>query len=592
MNVTSELTKLRKVMADHQIQAVIIPTSDYHDTEYVCDYFSCRKHYSGFTGSAGTLVVLEDGGALWTDGRYYIQAENELSGSGLQLMKQGMPGVPSIPEYICEHLKPGMRVAADGRCINQAEYEEDKEIFDAHGLEFVTDLDIPGIAWENRPEMPKAPIWIYDEKFTGRSVQEKLKELREHVADAKAYGHATNKIDEIAWLFNIRANDIPNFPAPLSYALINPDTAILYTNTDRVSKEVRDVFENEGVTLREYKQIYDDLKSINQPILVQKNLVNSLIASSLANPVYGEDPIVMMKAVKNETEQEGFRIAHHKDAAAVIRFWKWLEETLPETQVTEVSAADKLHDFRAEQPGFLDESFTTISAYGKNAAMPHYHPDSEHPAVLESKGLYLVDSGGHYQEGTTDITRTFVLGDLTDEEKHFFTRVLQGNVNLAQAVFPKGVRGLNLDVLARGPLWKEMTDYNHGTGHGVGALSNVHEAPNGFRWKIVPERNDSAVMLPGMITSNEPGFYAEGKFGIRHENLMLTRDFGNSDFGDFLCHEILTLVPFDVRGLDVSIMSSDQIDWLNNYHQRVYEEIAPLLNEDEAIWLKEKTKAL
>lgn len=590
MNVNTELKKLREVMEKHGVSAVIIPTSDFHDTEYVCDYFAARKHFSGFTGSAGTLVVLKEGGALWTDGRYFIQAEKELEGSGLKLMKQGMPETPSIPEYIIDHLKQGETVAADGRCINQADYEEYLKDFEKAGLHFETSLDLSGEAWTDRPEMPKARLWIYDEKYAGQSVKHKLEALRDKIAAEGAMAHATNKIDEIAWLFNIRAEDIPNFPAPLSYALITPDQAVLYIDQDRVPEEVRKELENSGVELRDYNDIYADIEKIDLPVLIQKSLINSRIASGISHPVYGEDPIVLMKAVKNEIEQEGFRKAHHKDAAAVIRFWKWLEETMPKEEVTEISAAEKLHEFRAEQPEFLDESFTTISAYGENAAMPHYHPDEENPVKLEPKGLYLVDSGGHYLDGTTDITRTFVLGDLTDEEKHFFTRVLQGHIGLAEAVYPEGVRGLNLDVLARGPLWKEMMDFNHGTGHGVGALSNVHEAPNGFRWKIVPERNDSCVMEIGMVTSNEPGFYAEGKFGIRHENLMLTQPFGQSEFGNFLYFEPLTLVPFDVRGLDTELMSPSEKDWLNNYHQRVFEEISPLLNEEEIAWLKKKTE--
>lgn len=592
MSVNSELEKLRNAMAADDVQAVIIPTSDFHDTEYVCEYFAARKHFSGFTGSAGTLVVLKEGGALWTDGRYFIQAERELQGSGIVLMKQGQPDTPSISEYIIDHLHTGQTVAADGRCINQADCEKYQEQFEKAGLHFRTGLDLPGEAWTDRPERPEAEVRIYDDRYTGESVPDKLARFRSKIEETGAKAHITNKIDEIAWLFNIRADDIPNFPAPLSYALITPEEAVLYINQSRVPDPVREKLEKDGVVLKDYEQIYADAAQIPDPVLLQKNLINSLIASSVNTPVYGEDPIVLMKAVKNQTEQEGFRKAHHKDAAAVIRFWKWLEENLPVTEITEVSAADKLHEFRAEQPDFVDESFSTISAYGANAAMPHYHSDPEHPVRLEPEGLYLVDSGGHYLDGTTDITRTFVLGDLSDEERHFFTRVLQGHIHLADAVFPEGVRGLNLDILAREPLWKEMMDFNHGTGHGVGALSNVHEAPNGIRWKIVPERNDSAVLEAGMITSNEPGFYAEGKFGIRHENLMLTQPFGSSEFGNFLYNEPLTLVPFDVRGLDLSLMNEDEKKWLNNYHQRVFEEISPLLSEEETLWLKEKTRAV
>lgn len=589
MTVAVELTKLREAMKLQNVEAVIIPTSDFHDTEYVADYFAARVHFSGFTGSAGTLVVLMDGGALWTDGRYYIQAARELKGSGLVLMKQGMPGTLSIPEYLTEHLKSGDTVAVDGRCISEATLEEYRGELEKKGIEIRVDLDLPGQAWTDRPAMPAAPVWNFDEKYSGESTSSKLERLRSRMKDLGAENHVINKIDETAWLFNIRAHDIPSFPAPLSYALITPEKGFLYINQERVPAEVREKLESQGVEIRDYEAVYEDLKSIEEPVLMEKDLINSRIASLVKEPVWGDDPVILMKAAKNETEQEGFRKAHHKDAAAVIRFWHWLENEMKQAEVTEISALEKLHEFRAEQPGFVEDSFSTISAYGENAAMPHYHPNTENPVKLQPKGFYLVDSGGHYLDGTTDITRTFVMGDLSDEEKKYFTKVLQGHIALSKAVFKKGVRGLNLDILARGPLWDEGKDFNHGTGHGVGHLLSVHEAPNGFRWQIVPERNDSCVFEAGMVTSDEPGFYEEGKFGIRHENLLMTQDAGSTEFGDFLCHEVLTLVPFDVRGLDLDMMKPDEIQWLNDYHQRIFTEISPMLSEEEATWLKEKT---
>lgn len=576
-------------MEDHGISAVIIPTSDFHDTEYVCDYFNARSHFSGFTGSAGTLVVLKDGGGLWTDGRYFVQAARQLEGTGIQLMKMGQESTPSIPEYIASHLKPGETAAVDGRCISAAELKEDRKLLAENGIELKADIDLVSPSWPDRPELPAAPVFLYDEKYTGESRASKLERLRTVMKEEGCSWFVTNKIDEIAWLLNIRAHDIPSFPAPLSYLAISLDGGTLYINTDRVGSSVRKALEEDGISLSEYNSIYEELPGFDGKIMMQETFVNSLMGEKAREPYWHEDPVVLMKARKNPVEQEGFRQAHLKDGAAVVRFWYWLEHAMKNETVTEISAAEKLHDFRAEQENFIEDSFETISAYGPNAAMPHYHPDEENPVVLPEKGLYLVDSGGHYWEGTTDITRTFVLGDLTEDERKYFTKVLQGHIALARAVFPKGIRGLNLDILARGPLWMEMLDYNHGTGHGVGALSNVHEAPNGFRWKVVPERNDSCELEEGMVTSDEPGFYAEDRFGIRHENLLMTQKAGSSEFGDFLKHETLTKVPFDVRGLDLTILSPDEKKWLNEYHEDVYQSLKDRIPAEEAAWLREIT---
>lgn len=583
------LEELRRVMKEQNVQAVIVPTSDFHDTEYVCDYFGARAYFSGFTGSAGTLVVLEDCAGLWTDGRYFIQAAKELEGSGITLMKMGQLDTPSISQYIIDHLKAGDTVAFDGRTVSMQDYEAYKNAFAAHDLKLKVDTDLPGLAWPDRPALPHSRTFHYDEKYTGKSVAEKLADVRLKMKEAGAEHHIITKIDENAWLFNVRANDIPSFPVPLDYALINEEDGVLYIDASRLDETTRSILEENNIHVRDYNAIYADAPLLEGPVMMEKAIVNSRLGTSVKEPLWQTDPITLMKAMKNPVEAAGAREAHLRDGVAVVKFWKWLEETMPKEAITEISAAEKLHEFRGEQPDFIEDSFETISAKGTNAAMAHYHPDAANPVVLENKGLYLVDSGGHYLQGTTDITRTFVMGDLTDEERHAFTRVLQGHIDLANASFMHGARGLNLDILARRWLWNEGLDYNHGTGHGVGALLSVHEAPNGIRWRIVPERNDSCVLEEGMITSNEPGLYVEDKFGIRHENLMIVQKKEKNEYGEFMEQVPLTMVPFDVRGLDVSLMMPDQIAWLNAYHRQVYDSLKDRLNEEERAWLAQKT---
>lgn len=590
---STPLTLLRERMKEHGISALILPTSDFHDTEYVCDYFGARKHFSGFTGSAGTLVVEADKAGLWTDGRYFIQAAHELEGSGITLMKMGQPKTPSILEYLKDTLHAGDTLAFDGRCINLKDYQMYVDAMKEIGVHVESTLDLAGEAWPDRPALPATKTFHYSEKYTGQSVADKLANVRKAMQAAGAKAHVTGKVDEIAWLFNLRADDIPYFPVALAYALITEDGGTLYINEERLDDESRAVLNEAGISIAPYEAVYEDVKTLDEPVLINPAYINSNIGRAIKKPVIGDDPVVLLKAMKNPVEVEGFFEAHRKDAVAMIRFWKWFEEQLAAgKEVTETSAAAKLQSFRAMDPDYIEDSFATISAYGSNAAMAHYHPSADHPVVIANKGLHLIDSGGHYRQGTTDITRTYVVGDLSDEEREAFTRVLQGHIDLARAIFPKGASGMNLDILARQYLWNDGRDYNHGTGHGVGALSNVHEAPNGFRWRIVPERRDSAPLEIGMVTSDEPGMYVEGKYGIRHENLLVVAPAFETEYGTFYKHDVLTLVPFDVRGLDLSLMSADQIDWLNAYHQRVYKTIAPRLDEETAAFLYEKTRPL
>ncbi|WP_019893290.1 aminopeptidase P family protein [Allobaculum stercoricanis] len=588
---SNQMKLLREKMREHDVHALIIPTSDFHDTEYVCDYFSARRHFSGFTGSAGVLVVLDDQAGVWTDGRYFIQAAKELEGSGIDLMKMGEKDTPTIKDYILDHLAQHQRVAFDGRCVSMTDFEMYQNAFKTKDLEIVTDLDLAGEAWPDRPALPNSKTFHYDEKYTGMSIADKLVAVREAMKKEGAKYHVLSKIDEVAWLYNLRAHDIPSFPVALAYSILDDqDYGVLYIDGSRLDDQSRELLTQNGIEIKGYRDIYADVETLDGSVLMDKSFINSRIGRAIQQPIWSVDPVQLLKAKKNPVEVEGFYETHRRDAVAMIQFWKWLEEEMNAGHtVTEIDARNHLHHLRSLQPEFVEDSFTTISAYGANASMPHYHPDEAHPVVIEPRGLYLLDSGGHYLTGTTDITRTFVVGELTDEEREAFTLVLQGHIHLSRAVFPKGACGLNLDIEARQPLWKKGLDFNHGTGHGVGCLLSVHEGPNGIRWRIVPERRDSAPLEVGMVTSNEPGVYVEGKFGIRHENLIVTKPYCSTESHDFLCHDPLTLVPFDVRGLDLNIMTDDEIEWLNAYHKRVYDTISPRLTQEEAEWLKNKT---
>ena len=590
--IKERLMKLREEMNKEGMQAYIIPTSDFHETEYVSEYFAARKYMSGFTGSAGVLVVLLDKAGLWTDGRYFIQAANQLAGSGIDLMKQGQEDTPSIEEYIVTNLTQGSVVGFDGRVMNVNDANKYKQAFMMHDIKMVTDKDLVGRIWDDRPALPCTETFHYDEKYAGKSISEKLTQVREAMKGYNCRSHIVTKIDEIAWLYNLRAHDVPHFPVALAYTIIKENDAMIYIDASRLDEESKTLFAQNHIQVKDYEAIYEDVKTLEGPVLVDGNFVNSKIVYSLNTEiVYAQDPIVLLKAMKNEIELANTRNAHIKDGVACIKFMYWLMQNV-NNGISEMSAQEKLQELRKEQADYLEDSFNTICAYKEHAAMMHYSSNEETNVELKPEGMLLVDSGGQYLDGTTDITRTFVLGLITEEEKKWFTLALKGHIRLEKANFLYGCRGLNLDILARGPLWDLDMDYQCGTGHGVGHLSNVHEAPNGFRWKIVPERNDSCVLEEGMITSNEPGVYVEGEFGIRHENEMVVVKGNKNFYGQFMHFETLTFVPFDRKGIDKSLLSEDELAWLNDYHASVYEKISPFLTNEEAEWLKEACRPL
>lgn len=590
--IKERLMKLREEMNKEGMQAYIIPTSDFHETEYVSEYFAARKYMSGFTGSAGVLVVLLDKAGLWTDGRYFIQAANQLAGSGIDLMKQGQEDTPSIEEYIVTNLTQGSVVGFDGRVMNVNDANKYKQAFMMHDIKMVTDKDLVGRIWDDRPALPCTETFHYDEKYAGKSISEKLTQVREAMKGYNCRSHIVTKIDEIAWLYNLRAHDVPHFPVALAYTIIKENDAMIYIDASRLDEESKTLFAQNHIQVKDYEAIYEDVKTLEGPVLVDGNFVNSKIVYSLNTEiVYAQDPIVLLKAMKNEIELANTRNAHIKDGVACTKFMYWLMQNV-NNGISEMSAQEKLQELRKEQADYLEDSFNTICAYKEHAAMMHYSSNEETNVELKPEGMLLVDSGGQYLDGTTDITRTFVLGSITEEEKKWFTLALKGHIRLEKANFLYGCRGLNLDILARGPLWDLDMDYQCGTGHGVGHLSNVHEAPNGFRWKIVPERNDSCVLEEGMITSNEPGVYVEGEFGIRHENEMVVVKGNKNFYGQFMHFETLTFVPFDRKGIDMSLLSEDELAWLNDYHASVYEKISPFLTNEEAEWLKEACRPL
>lgn len=590
--IKERLMKLREEMNKEGMQAYIIPTSDFHETEYVSEYFAARKYMSGFTGSAGVLVVLLDKAGLWTDGRYFIQAANQLAGSGIDLMKQGQEDTPSIEEYIVTNLTQGSVVGFDGRVMNVNDANKYKQVFMMHDIKMVTDKDLVGRIWDDRPALPCTETFHYDEKYAGKSISEKLTQVREAMKGYNCRSHIVTKIDEIAWLYNLRAHDVPHFPVALAYTIIKENDAMIYIDASRLDEESKTLFAQNHIQVKDYEAIYEDVKTLEGPVLVDGNFVNSKIVYTLNTEiVYAQDPIVLLKAMKNEIELANTRNAHIKDGVACTKFMYWLMQNV-NNGISEMSAQEKLQELRKEQADYLEDSFNTICAYKEHAAMMHYSSNEETNVELKPEGMLLVDSGGQYLDGTTDITRTFVLGSITEEEKKWFTLALKGHIRLEKANFLYGCRGLNLDILARGSLWDLDMDYQCGTGHGVGHLSNVHEAPNGFRWKIVPERNDSCVLEEGMITSNEPGVYVEGEFGIRHENEMVVVKGNKNFYGQFMHFETLTFVPFDRKGIDKSLLSEDELAWLNDYHASVYEKISPFLTNEEAEWLKEACRPL
>lgn len=596
MTIKQKLNALRILMKEKKIDAYLVATDDFHGSEYVGDYFKCRKYITGFTGSAGTAIITQDMAGLWTDGRYFIQAADQLRDTTIELFKSGEPGVPTVHQFLNDKLEEGMCLGFDGRTVSAREAEELQELLQKKHITFSVNDDLIGEIWEDRPALSCEPVMELDIRWTGKSRADKIAEIREQMKAKEADTFILTSLDDIAWLLNIRGNDIHCCPVVLSYLVMMENELRLYANAAAFSEEIRSNLEADGVKIYPYDDVYSYVQSISsdKKVLLSRANVNSRLVSNIPSEVTILDEpnlTLLPKAVKNETEMENERIAHIKDGVAVTKFIHWLKKNVTRTTITELSTAEKLYQFRSEQEHFLGESFDPIIAYGTHAAIVHYSATEATDIPLEARGMVLADTGGHYLEGTTDITRTIVLGPVTAKEKKFFTAVLRGNLNLAAAKFKYGCTGLNLDYLARGPLWELGEDYNHGTGHGVGYLLNVHEGPNSFRWKNLPG-NPAPVLEEGMITSDEPGYYLENEFGIRHENLVLCKKAEKTSFGQFMCFEPLTMVPFDLEGINPEEMTERERKLLNDYHQKVYTTISPYLDEEEKEWLKQATREI
>lgn len=590
--ITERLARLRREMAQRGMDGYVVVTDDFHGSEYVGDFFKARAYLSGFTGSAGTLVVLPDRAALWTDGRYFLQAAEQLTGSTIELMRMGQPGAPAIGAFLAQHLPEGGVLGFDGRTVSSSFAGTLEKALEAKHIRFAGGEDLVDAVWPDRPALSDRPVW--ELTGCGLSREEKLAKLREKMAAEDAAYLLLTSLTEIAWALNLRGGDVACTPVFLSFLLIGREDAQLCIQPQAVPADIVEKLTACGVTLRPYGAIYDLLRALpaGTRVMADSATANYRIMESLshAEVLDQPSPAVLMKACKTQEETDGFRAAHIKDGAALCRFLYWLKTRIGEEPMTELSAAARLAAFRAEQPDFLDLSFDTIAGYGPHGAIVHYDPTPETDVPLHPEGLLLVDSGAHYRQGTTDVTRTIALGPVTQEEKRMFTLVLKGHLALAAARFPHGATGENLDVLARLPLWEQGLDYNHGTGHGVGFILSVHEGPQSFRWRSTDGRR--IPLEEGMVISNEPGYYEAGKFGIRHENLVLVRAGETTDYGQFMYLEPLTMAPFDRDAIDVSLLTEAELAQLNGYHRLVYDTVAPLLPAEEQAWLAAATAPL
>lgn len=594
--IAERLSRLRALMQQKGVGAYYVPTADFHLSEYVNPYFKSRQYLTGFTGSAGTLVVTMDEAALWVDGRYFIQAEEQLSGTPVKLMKMGEEGVPSVLEYLSK-LPEGAVIGLDGRTVSAAMALRMEKTLSTRNITLEPDMDLVGDIWPDRPPLPNAPVYVLGVDSVGVSAADKIADIRRVLVEKDADAHVLCTLDDIAWLFNLRGGDVECNPVFLSYAIIERDAAYIFADKSKFHACVQEYLRQLNVTLLPYNDIYEFASKYDEgdAILLSTASVNYTLYDKLYDKaiiIDEENPEQLKKAIKNPVEIENMRKAHIKDGLAVTRFMRWVKENVGKEPISELSAAAKMDSLRLETEGNLGRSFSTISAYGPHAALPHYAPTEESNLAVEPRGFLLMDSGGQYYEGTTDITRTIAVGPLTDTEKKHFALVLRSMLRLANARFLYGCRGLNLDILARGPLWDEGLDFKHGTGHGIGYLLNVHEAPNGFRWKIVPERVDSCVFEEGMITSDEPGIYIEGSHGIRTENLIVCRKGEKNEYGQFMYFETLTMAPIDLDAIDPSYLNDVEKQQLNDYHRLVYEKLSPYMDDGEREWLRKYTRAI
>ena len=595
MTVKERIAKLRELMKENGIDAYVVPTSDFHQSEYVGEHFKARKFITGFTGSAGTAVITLDEARLWTDGRYFTQAAKQLEGSGVELMRMAEPGVPTINEYLKSTLVEGNCLGFDGRVVAMGEGQGYEEITKANKATIKYEVDLIDEIWEDRPELSKKPAFKLGEEYAGESAASKIERIREYMKECGATYHTIATIDDICWVLNMRGDDIDFFPLVLSYMVVKMDGVDLYIDETKLNDELKAEFAEIGVAVHPYNDVYADTKKIpaGETILIDPARLNYAIYSNIPEgvaKVEERNPEVLFKAMKNPKEIENMRIAQIKDSVAHVKFMRWVKENAETMEITEMSASEKLDELRAEMGNFIRPSFEPISAYADHAAMMHYCSKPETDVRLREGSVYLTDTGAGFWEGTTDITRTFVLGEVSDTIKEHFTLVAMCNLRLANSIFLEGCVGMNLDILARKALWERGLDYKCGTGHGVGYLLNIHEAPTSFRWRY--RAGDTHPLEEGMILTDEPGVYIEGSHGIRLENELLVCKGDKNEYGQFMYLEPITYIPFDLDGIVPEVMNSDDIKYLNDYHKLVFEKISPYLNEEETEWLRKYTREI
>lgn len=595
MTVPERLSALRKCMEEKNIDVYVVPTADFHQSEYVGEHFKARKFITGFSGSAGTAVITKTEARLWTDGRYFIQAAAQLEGTTVELMKMGEPDVPELNAYIEEVLKEGETLGFDGRVVSVGEGEGYAAIARKKNAKVNYQVDLIDEIWEDRPVLSEEPAFDLDVKYAGENVASKLARIREEMKEAGTNVHVVSTIDDICWTLNIRGNDIDFFPLVLSYGIITMDSFELYIDERKLDDELKAKLAKDGVNLHPYNDIYEDVKKFGSDVvaMIDPGKLNYALFNNIpenVKTVKKRNPAILMKAVKNPVEIENIRKAQIKDSVAHVRFMKWLKENVGKMKITEMSASDKLDEFRAEMGNFIRPSFEPISSFGEHGAIVHYTSSPETDVELKEGQLFLTDTGAGFYEGSTDVTRTYALGEVPQIMKDHFTLVAISNLQLGSAKFLEGSTGMILDILARKPFWDRDLNFNHGTGHGVGYLLNIHEGPAGFRWKY--RKGETEVLQEGMVITDEPGIYIEGSHGIRLENELLTCKGTLNEYGQFMYFEAITLIPMDLDAINPDIMTQEDKKLLNDYHAKVYEVIAPYLNEEEQEWLKKYTRAV
>ena len=595
MSTAKRVEKLRALMAEKGMDAYVVPTADFHQSEYVGEHFKARKFISGFSGSYGTAVITKDDGGLWTDGRYFFQATNELEGSGIRLMKMFVGDTPSVTEFLADVVPEGGTVGFDGRVMSMGEGEEFEEALTPKNIKINYSEDLIDEIWEDRPPLSEKPAFFLEEKYSGESTASKLARVREKMKEAGADIHIIASLDDTCWLLNVRGDDIEFFPLLLSYSIVTMDSVELYVDERKLNDQILAEFAKNNVHIHPYNDIYEDVKKLDPSLtaMIDPMKMNYALFKNIpCKTVEAANPEILMKAMKNPVELENIKEAHIKDGIAITKFMYWVKTRFDKEKITELSAADKLTSLRAAQDGYIRDSFEPLCAFADHAAMMHYSPSPESDVELKEGAFFLNDTGGGYYQGSTDITRTFVLGSVDQQMKKYFTAVVRAMMRLSRARFLYGCYGYNLDILARGPIWDLDLDFQCGTGHGVGYLGIVHEPPTGFRWYIVPSKNEHHQLEEGMVITDEPGIYEDGQFGIRIENEFIVRKGVQNKYGQFMYFETITFAPIDLDGIDPEEMSKDEREWLNNYHKDVYEKIGPHLTDEEREWLKEYTRAI